>query len=80
MLFQGNKHRVINVILTELKKAGCNAFYLYDDADIDIKELIIQSSLKCLLTEISENKDLLVLLLYYADHNLKILHFKSNKK
>ena len=26
------KHRVINVILTKLKKPGCNTFHLYDDA------------------------------------------------
>ena len=49
MLFQGkndaflnktdNRHRVINVILTELKKPGCNAFHLYDSADIDITKV-----------------------------------------
>ena len=54
-----NKHRAINIILTELEKPGCKAFYLYDDADIDITKLSVQSSLKCLITEISENKDLL---------------------
>ena len=31
-----NEHSVI-VILTELKKPGCNTFHLYDGADIDIK-------------------------------------------
>ena len=31
------------------------------------------------MSAISENKDLLVLLFYYAGHNLKPLHFKSNK-
>ena len=56
-----NKHRAINVILTELKKPGCNAFHSYDDADIDITKLSVQNSLKCLITEISESKDLLVL-------------------
>ena len=88
MLFQGNnvaflrntanQHRVFNVILTELKKPGCNTFCLYDDAGIDITKLIVQSF--SLITKISENKDLLVLLLYYADHYLKPLYFKSNKK
>ena len=49
MLFQGkndgflrntaDKHRVINVILTELKKPVCNAFHLYDGADIDITKV-----------------------------------------
>ena len=49
MLFQGkndaflrttaNKHRVINVILTELKNPGCNVFHLYDGADIDITKV-----------------------------------------
>ena len=49
MLFQGkndafirsttNKHRVINVILTEFKKPGCNAFRLYDGSDIDITKV-----------------------------------------
>ena len=91
MLFQGkndtflrstaNKHRVINFILTEFRKPGCNAFHLYDGADIDITKLkCSQSSLKCFVTEISENKDLLMLLLYHADHHSKPLYFKSNKK
>ena len=33
-----NKHRVINVILTDLKKPECNAYHSYDDADIDINK------------------------------------------
>ena len=36
-------------------------------------KLKVQSSLKYLITEISENKDLLVLFLYHADHNSKSL-------
>ena len=90
MLFKGkkdaflrntaNKHRLINVILTELKKPGCNAFHLYDDAEFDITKLSVQSSLKCLITEISKTKDLLVLLWYHADHNSEPLYFKSNRK
>ena len=32
------------------------------------------------MTKMNENKDLLALLLYYADHNSKPLCFKSNKK
>ena len=68
------------VILTVLKKPWCNVFHLYDDADVDIKNLNIKSFLKCLTNEISENKDLLVLLLYHADLNSKLLNFKSNKK
>ena len=75
-----NKHRAINIILTELEKPGCKAFRLFDDADIDIKKLTVQSSLKCIITEVSENKDLLVQLLYHANHNSKPLYFKSNKK
>ena len=78
MLFQGkhdafprniaNKHCII-VILTVLKKPRCNVFHLYDDADVDIKNLNVQSFLKHLINEISENKDLLVLFLYHADLN-----------
>ena len=74
-----NKHCVINVILTEFKKPECNAFHSYDDVDIDIIELRVQSSLKYLITEISDNKDLLVLFLYHVDHNSKSLYFKNNK-
>ena len=33
-----NKHRVINFILTDLKKPQCNAYHSYDDADIDINK------------------------------------------
>ena len=43
-----NKHRVIYVILTKLKKPGCNAFYSYDSADIDITKLSVPSSLNVL--------------------------------
>ena len=74
-----NKHFVINVILTELKKPGCNTFHSYD-VDIDITKLSVQSPLKYLVIEISENKDLVVLFLYHADHNSKSLYFKGNKK
>ena len=34
-----NTHRAINVILTELKKPGCNALHLSDGADIDITKV-----------------------------------------
>ena len=56
MLFQGrkdaflkntvNKHRVINVILAELKKSECDAFHSYDDADIDVTKLSVQNFLE----------------------------------
>ena len=49
MLFQGkndaylmstaNIHRVINIILTELKKPGFNAFHLHNGADTDITKV-----------------------------------------
>ena len=52
----------------------------YDDADIDITNLSVQSSLKFLLSEISESKDLLKLLLYHADHTPQLLYLNSNKK
>ena len=87
MLFQGrkdaflrntvNKHHVINVILTERKRPGCDAFHSYDDTDIDITKLSVQSSLKCLLNIISEKR--IYMLLYHADHNSKPSYFKSNK-
>ena len=91
MLFQGkndaflrniaNKHRVINTILTELKKSGFNAFHLHNGAATDITKVqSVQSSLKCFIIEISENKDLLMLLLYHPDHNSKPLYFKGNKE
>ena len=66
MLFQGNKdaflrnpvnkHSIIIIMLIEYKKAGCNVFHSSDDADIDITNLSVQSSLKCLITEISEKR------------------------
>ena len=56
MLFQGkkdafprntaNEHGVIKFISTDLQKAGRDMFYSYDDADTDIKKLVVQSSLK----------------------------------
>ena len=66
MLFQGkkdpflrktaNKHRVFNVISTELRKEGCYAFQSYDNADLDIINLVDKSSLKCLMTNWGEQK------------------------
>ena len=63
MLFQGkknaflkdtaDKHRLINVTLTELMKPGCNAFHSNDDAAIGTTKLSVQSSLKRLKNEIS---------------------------
>ena len=51
MIFQGkknaflrntaNKHRVINIISTELRKAGCYSFHSYDNADLDIINLVV---------------------------------------
>ena len=67
-------------MLTELKKPEFDAFHSNDDADTDITKVSIQSSLKSLITEISEKKDLLLLLLYNAEHNSKPMRFKSNKK
>ena len=38
-----SKHRVINVILVEIKKPGCNVFHSYYDADIDITKFVDMS-------------------------------------
>ena len=73
-----NKH--CEVILTARKKQESNTFHSYDDAYIDVAKLSVQSSLTCLVSEISENKNVLVFLLYQADHNSKPLYFKSNIK
>ena len=59
----GNKHHVFNATLVELIKPDCNAFHSYYDAAIGTTNLSVQGSLRCLITEISETKDLLVLLL-----------------
>ena len=58
-----NKHCVINITLTECIKPECNVFHSQYDAAIGTTKLSVQSSLKCLITEISETKGLLVLLL-----------------
>ena len=55
-------------------------FHSFDDVDVDITKLSVQSPLKCLVTVISADKDLLVLLSNHADDNSKSLYFKSNKK
>ena len=54
-------------------------FHSYDDADTGITKLSVQSSLKCLTTEISENKDLLVLLLHHADKSCCTLKIAKSK-
>ena len=57
-----NKHHVINVKLTERMKTGCNEFHSCDAA-VGTTKFSVQSSLKFLVTEISETNDLLLLLL-----------------
>ena len=78
----GNKYLVINVMQTELKKPGCNAFHLYDDTYIYITKLSGQSSLKYLITE---NKDLLALFMFMQkiiqNHcSLKVIKSKTRCK
>ena len=90
MLFEGkkdiflsnstNEHCMINVISTEVKKAGCYVFHSLYDADVDIVRLNVQSFLEFSTTVIGEDADLLVLLLYHADINSKPLYFKSSKE
>ena len=48
-----NKHHAINVTLTELEKPWSKVFHLYDNSDIDITKLSVQSSFKYLITEIT---------------------------
>ena len=48
-----NKHHVIYAISTD---SGGNAFHSYDNIDIDITKLSVQSSAKCFKTVIGENK------------------------
>ena len=71
---------MINVISTEVKKAGCYVFHSLYDADVDIVRLNVQSFLEFSTTVIGEDADLLVLLLYHADINSKPLYFKSSKE
>ena len=73
-----NKHFAINVILTELKKPGCNTFHSYK-ADIDITKVSVQNPLKYFITEISEKKDLVVLFLYHAIQNQCTLKVTKSK-
>ena len=75
-----NEHHMINVISTEIKKAGCYGVHSHDDADVDIVKLNVQGSLECSTTVIGKDTDLLVLLLYHADINSKPLYFKSSKE
>ena len=70
--------------MTERKKPGCGTFHSYDVADIDVTKLSVQSSLKCLITEISDSeiseiKDLLVLLLHHADKHHYTLKVAKSK-
>ena len=70
--------------MTELKKPECNALHSYDGADNGITKLSVQSSLKCLITEISDSeiseiKDLLVLLLHHADKHHYTLKVAKSK-
>ena len=67
---------MINVISTEVKKAGCYVFHSLYDADVDIELSFLEFS----TTVIGEDADLLVLLLYHADINSKPLYFKSSKE
>lgn len=55
-------------------------FHSYDDSDIDFIKLAVQTSLKCLVTVIGEDTDLLVLQMYHAEDNSRPLQFKKVTK
>ena len=56
-----NIQSVTNGLATQLKNLARNVFHSNDDADIDFIKLAVQTSLKCLVTVIGEDTDLLVL-------------------
>ena len=80
MLFQRKNYAFLRNLVIKLrvvKKPRCNAFYSYDDADIEITKLTVQTSLKYLIAEISEKRTYL----YYCCIMQTITQsIKSNKK
>ena len=71
-----NKQRLIQLISDALKERNCTVVNSLGDADVDIVQAAVRSSLLHTTTLIGEDTDLLVLLLYYAQsdnmgHNIR---------
>ena len=74
-----NKQRLIQLISDALKERHCTVVNSLGDADVDIVQAEVRSSLLHTTTLIGEDTDLLVLLLYYAQSDSKGLYFRSDK-
>ena len=66
-----NKQRLIQLISDALKERHCTVVNSLGDADVDIVQAEVRSSLLHTSTLIGEDTDLLVLLLYYAQSDSK---------
>ena len=75
-----NKEGMITLISTELTKRGCRVIQASGDADVDIVKATVDCSQVCSTTLVGEDTYLLILLLYYAGTENKVIYFRSDTK
>ena len=74
-----NKQTLIQKISDQLRERDCIVVNAHGDADVDIVNTVVETSLQHTTTLIGEDTDLLVLLLYYPQGEIMNLYFRSDK-
>ena len=74
-----NKQNIIDMISVKMQKKGCHVINSLGDADADIAKVAVKAAHYGVTTVIGEDTDLLVLLLFYANADIKDLYFRSDK-
>ena len=67
------------MISVKMQKKGCHVINSLGDADADIAKVAVKAAHYDVTTVIGEDTDLLVLLLFYANADIKDLYFRSDK-
>jgi len=73
-----NKADTIALISTALTERGCNVIQSPGDADVDIVKATVERSCLCTTTLVSEDTDLLILLLQYSRRDNEAIYFRSD--
>ena len=74
-----NKQNIIDMISVKMQKKGCHVINSLGDADADIAKVAVKAAHYDVTNVIGEDTDLLVLLLFCANADIKDLYFRSDK-
>jgi len=67
-----------SAVSTALTKRGSHVIQSPGDADVDIIKVTVEQSHHCTTPLVSENTDLLILLLHYSRTDNEIIYFRSD--